>query len=404
MNWEQIWQSFENWLKPATDLVQAKPLYALLSILANIIQVGAFVYTVMTLRQSRKKEKEERALKEKQIQSNSKVEEQLFVYEEMFRKTKIAAKLEEELEGEISVIREKIQKADIEIDQRNLSIQERERIQSEKDQAIKQLEDERKKLLAQKVQDIKHFEERLQQVVAAAQNEALREVIKKRLEMLKRELDEINKLKAEYEVTDISLDLPEDVKSDLKTSFRELVPPKKEDFPQSYLLQMFFLILIIFFLPSPVDTFILLILLVPIFFLVIDGVKYLKNEKLTRSFKLGYRLILFITLYSLWVGIFSWIHSILQPFITQAYDFIVKAINSPQSSTFVTGCTDDFFNCLKSAQTYAIPFVLWMKAAKIALDIAPFALPLFTAILGYLGAIKPIRKKILEIENHENAK
>jgi hypothetical protein len=259
----------------------------------------------------------------------------------MFRKTKIAARLEEELEGEISVIREKIQKADEEIEQRNLSIQEREQIQAEKDQAIKQLEEERKKLLAQKVQDIKHFEERLQQVVATAQNEALREVIKKRLEMLKHEFEEINNLKSEYEITDSELDLPEDVKADLKISFRELVPPKKEDFPQPYLLQMFFLTLIIFLLPFPVDTFILLLSIVPIFFFVIDGVKYLKNEKLMWSFKNGYRILLFITLYTLWVGIFSWIHSILQPFISQAYDFINQVVSTPpQQMGVVTGCVN----------------------------------------------------------------
>lgn len=415
MSWEeilkQLWQSFETWLKPATDWIQGKPLYALVSILANVIQVGAFIFTVFTLRQSRKKEREEKILKEQQIQTNKAIQEQLSLYEEMFKKTKIAVKLEEELEANLSSIREKIQKAELEIENQNLSIQERERIKNEKEEAIKQLEEERNKILAQKMQDIKHFEERLQKIVATAQNEALREVIKKRLEMLQRELNEINELKTQYQVKDDELDLPEDVKADLKTSFRELVPAPKEDFPQSYLMQMVLIILLMFILPFPADNFILIVAIVPIYFLIIDAVKYLKFEKITWSLQKGYKLLLFITLYALWLGIFSWLHNLLQPFISQAYEFIAKVIGvsttASNATPPVTGCTDDSYPCLSNvvpSTSYSIYFVLLIKMAKIALDIAPYGLPLITSLSGYFSAIKPIRRKIVELEkvNEQN--
>lgn len=404
--WEQLWQSFETWLQPATDWIQGKPLYALVSILANIIQVGAFIFAVITLRQSRKKEREEKTLREQQLQTNKAIQEQLSIYEEMFKKTKIAVKLEEELEGNLVGIREKIQKAELEIENQNLSIQERERIKNEKEEAIRQLEDERKKILAQKLQDIKHFEERLQNIVATAQNEALREVIKKRLEMLQRELNEINELKTQYQVKDDELDLPEDVKEDLKTSFRELIPAPKEDFPQSYLMQMVLIVLMIFILPFPADYFILIVAIVPIYLLVIEAVKYLKNEKITWSLQKGYKLLLFVTLYALWFGIFSWLHGLLQPFIDQAYEFIATVFNvsATASNTIpTTGCTDDSYSCLPSASSmsYSIYFILLMKISKIALDMAPYGLPLLFSAIGYVRAIKPIREKMLEFEKHE---
>lgn len=405
MDWQQIWSEFENWLKPATDLVQQKPLYALISILANIIQVGAFLYAILTLRRSNKREKEERELKEQQLQVNRKIEEQLSIYQEMFKKTKIAAKIEEELEESLTTIQEKIRISDEEIKRQDISIQEREKLKAEKELAIKQLEEERKKLLAQKTQDIRHFEERLKQVVATAQNEALREIIKKRLEAIEREVSEIENLKSEYQLKDKELNLPDEVKTDLQESFRNFVPVKKkaDGLPQSYLLQIVILVLLVYLLPSPVDTIILLISLVPLFAILVDLVKQLKNERLNWRFQRSYKILLFLSLYALWFSLFAWLYSILKPFVNQAYAYISNVLSSPQDTIPVpiSGGSSDSFS-YTTTNPYSEIFILWINIVKTALDLSPYVLPFLFSIIDYVRKLKPIKQKILDLQNSES--
>lgn len=388
MDWGEIWRAIQEWLEPVIDWAGHNPIYALIAILTTIGEFIGLVVAAFSLRRSRRTEREERAFKEEQIKLNREISNKLSRYEELFGDLDISRQLKQ-----LCAEREaRIAKADRTLGQLNLSIEERERIKAQREDDLKQLEEEKKAFLAQKEEDVRQIEERLKQVVATAQNEALRETIKKRLQVLERELSEIEALKQEYTITDEDLDLPKDVKDNLKQSLRELVPQKQEILPQPYVLQIFFLTLLVFLLPYPIDTLVLLISAVPVFMFVIDAIKYLKDERLNWVLRKGYKPLVFLTLYALWVSVLSWLMNILAPFIDQAYEYIYRVLGTPQDPPLVTGLTDDLGVGLYSA--YSAMLLALIRLAKFGLDVAPYVLPVLLSAVNYFRIRKPISEKI----------
>lgn len=389
MDWNGILQTVEKWLREMIRWFDENPIYLFFAALWPVGELIALVRSEMSLRKSKRQEREERALKEEQMNLNREISDKLSRYEELFGDLDINRQLKQLLAERET----KIQEADQALEQLDLSIDERERIKAQREDDLRSLEEEKRAFLAQKEEDIRKVEARLQQVVATAQNEALRETIKKRLLGLERELSEIEALKQEYALTDDALDLPQDVKDSLKQSLYELVPQRQEILPQPYVIQVFFLVLLILVLPNPIDNLILIISVVPIFIFVVDAVKYLKSERLNGTFIKWYRILTFLTLYTLSLGIFTWLRYILDPLLDRLYETINQALHMAQGSQFVTGLSDDIVAWFQP--TVWTASVVWIKLAKFGLDIAQYILAFVFSIVDYSRVIKPISKKVL---------
>jgi hypothetical protein len=393
VNWGEIWQAIRDFAMSLADWFDQNPIYALVAIAATIGEFIGLVLTIPSLRRSRRRELEEQRLKEEQIRLNEEISDKLSYYEELFNEIDV----NRQLKHRIAQRKARITKADNELRRLDLSIEERERLRAEKEKALEQLEEEEKKLLEQKERDITRVEKRLKQVVATAQNEALRETIKKRLEMLERELSEIEDLKQAYNIEDENLDLPSEVKEDLKNSLHELVPERQEFLPRPYVIQIFFLALLVFLLPHPIDNVVLVMFAVPVFAFVVDAAKHLKNDRLNSLISKWADLLAILTLYALWIGILAWLRRLVDPFLDEAYEYISQALASPepqQVAPLVTGLSEDPIT--REYPVYLAASKELLRLARFGLNTAHYFIAVALSMMSYLRVKKPLRRKITE--------
>lgn len=391
MDINQIWSTILQWLKPITDWLESDPMYILISAIANIGGAVTIIIALATARKARKEQREERKFKEEQLKLNREINAQLSQYKELFGDLEINSQLKQ-----LIVQRENsIKAADEQLSRLDLSIDERNEILARKQEDIQQLENEKNRILSQREDDLKIFQERLNLIIATAQNEALRETIKKRLEVLQRELSEIEMLKKDYELADSRLELPNDVKNSLLESLQDFVPPRKEHISQPHLFRVFFLALLVFLLPYPVDYIVLIVASVPLLLFVLDSIQYMENSRIQLFAIKGYKILTFITLYALWVSVISWLKDLVNPFINQIFSNLEYSIYNSQYSQFGGGSDNSsFYQQISPSITIEMINVL-----RFIVRIAPYILALLVSGLDYFRVIKPISKKVVEIRD-----
>jgi len=351
--------------------------------------------TVLWWFKERRQKRGEQALKEQQIKLNHEISEKLSRYQELFGELDINKQLKQLLVERQARINE----ADKALSQLNLTLEERNQLLAERKDAIERLDEEQKKILAEKQDDLKRLEERLKQVVATAQNEALRETIKKRLQILEREINEVEALKAEYDLTDETLDLPTEVKANLKQSLHKFVPLKQELSSQAHLLQIALLAIFVFLLPYPLDRLVLLISAIPLFLFVIDLIRQLNHHRLQWLTLKSYRVVIFLTLYVLWFSIISWIKGLLSPFTSEALAYAEQTLKHYNlTSILPAGGSDDPAIAIPPSTSTPPAVNTWMRTIQLAVDIAPYILSLITASLDYFRVVKPVRAKIASLQ------
>jgi len=112
-------RQYKNGLRPATIWVQNNPIYALIAILTTIGEFIGLNVAVFSLRGSRRREREERMLKEEQVKLNREISDKLSGYKELFADLEINRQHKQFL----TLQEARIAAADSALAQRNLSIE-----------------------------------------------------------------------------------------------------------------------------------------------------------------------------------------------------------------------------------------------------------------------------------------
>lgn len=361
-----------NIVKDFFEWLQRNPYLGVLIILSSII---ANFIAINDSFSQRRKSKEEKKLYEE-------IKTRLSQYEYLFGEIEVDKKFKK------SISEKKEQLEEVSKD-----VEEQRKIKDE-------IEQEKQQVLKEKEQELRSLEDRLKQVVATAQNEALRQTIERRLLVIQQELSEIQELKEQYVLTDTQLDIPENIKANLTQTLREFLPENKARFPQSFIFQTVVLLTLVLLLPWPLDNVVLLISAFTLFSLILQAVILFNNDRLEMIVLKNYKWIVGITLYSLWKGVIDWLLNTFQidTLFSMTYSMLasLSVKYSPHFVNIPSGGSDAVFT-----NSYVIgnQFLSYFYAIlSMIFRYGGYILPLLVTISHYRKVIKPIKDRVNEVE------